>query len=118
ERIERATLTRYTEWLGATRGLEFEDYQSLWRWSVDELEAFWGSIVEFFDIHFESAPEHVLGRSSMPGAEWFGGGRLSYPEHMFRGRDPDAVAIRHASELRPLGEWTWSELSSQTAAVA
>ena len=36
----------------------------------------------------------------MPGAEWFPGARLSYAEHVFRGRDDDAVAILHASELR------------------
>ena len=39
----------------------------------------------------------------MPGAEWFPGASVSYAEHIFRGRDPDAVAIRHAGELRKLG---------------
>jgi acetoacetyl-CoA synthetase len=118
ERIERAWLTRYQEWLGKERGLEFADYQALWRWSVDDLEAFWSSIVEFFDVRFEEPASRVLGRSSMPGAEWFPGSRLSYPEHIFRGKDPGTVAIRHASELRELGEWTWADLRRQTAAIA
>ena len=55
---------------------------------------------------------------SMPGAEWFTGAELSYPEHIFRDRPGDRVAIRHASELRELGEWTWDELREQTARVA
>jgi acetoacetyl-CoA synthetase len=54
----------------------------------------------------------------MPGAEWFPGARLSYAEHAFRGRRDDEVAIRHASELRPLGEWTWGELRASAGAVA
>ena len=54
----------------------------------------------------------------MPGAEWFPGARLSYAEHIFRGRDDDAVAIRHASELRPLGELTWGELRARAGAIA
>ena len=114
ERIERACLTRYREWLG----LELDDYQQLWRWSVDELDEFWRSIVEFFEVRFSSPPRAVLGSRSMPGAEWFPGARLSYPEHIFRNRDPSVVAVRHASELRSLGEWTWGELRGQTAAVA
>jgi acetoacetyl-CoA synthetase len=118
ERIERATITRYLQWLAESRGLRFGSYEELWRWSVSDLEGFWGSIVERFGIRFETPPERVLGRSSMPGAEWFPGSRLSYPEHIFAGKDPAAVALRHASELRPLGEWTWAELSAQTAAVA
>jgi len=118
ERIERATLTRYERWLGETRGLEFDNYQALWQWSVEDLEGFWSSIVEFFDVRFEEPARAVLGSDSMPGAEWFPGARVSYPEHIFRDRDPGAVAIRHASELRPLGEWTWGGLRSRTAAIA
>jgi acetoacetyl-CoA synthetase len=118
DRVERATITRYARWLADTRGLTFASYEELWRWSVTELEAFWSSIVECFGVGFETPPERVLGRSSMPGAEWFPGSRLSYPEHIFRGRDPDAVALRHASELRALDQWTWSELEAHTAAIA
>jgi acetoacetyl-CoA synthetase len=118
ERIERATITRYERWLAETRGLRFGDYQELWRWSVDQLDDFWGSIVEYFDIRFHEQPGAVLGSRSMPGAEWFPGSTVSYPEHIFRGKDPGAVAIRHASELRPVSDWTWEQLRSETAAIA
>ena len=73
ERIERATITRYQAWLERERGLRFEDYEALWEWSVAELEAFWGSIVEFFDVRFSAPADRVLGRREMPGAEWFPG---------------------------------------------
>ena len=112
ERIERATITRYG------RSLGFDSYDELWRWSVDELEAFWQSIVEFCDVRFDVAPTRVLGSVEMPGAQWFPGARLNYAEHMFRGKDPGGLALQHASELRPLGEWTWAELRTQTAAIA
>ena len=60
----------------------------------------------------------MLTTREMPGAEWFPGARLSYAEHVLRGRRADDVAIRHASELRPLGEWTWGELRARAGAVA
>src|ERR1700748_3411420 len=53
ERIERATLTRYMRWLEDKRGLEFEGYHDLWRWSVFDLEAFWRSIVDFCGVRFD-----------------------------------------------------------------
>ncbi len=117
-RMERAVLTRYIEWLGRTRGLEFDDYAALWQWSVDELEEFWGSVVEFFDVRFDVAGDAVLARREMPGAAWFPGARVSYAEHIFRGKRDEDVAIRHASELRPLDAWTWGRLRSETAAIA
>ncbi len=118
ERIERATVTRFQAWLRQTRGLTFEDYGRLWRWSIDDLEAFWGSIAQYFDVRFETEPERVLGRRQMPGAQWFPGARLNYAEHIFRGKDLSAVAIRHRSESRELGEWTWEELRAHVAAIA
>jgi acetoacetyl-CoA synthetase len=118
ERIASATITSYRKWLNETRGLELEGYPDLWQWSVDELEEFWGSIWEFFEVQASEPYVRVLTTREMPGAQWFPGARLSYAEHVFRGRDDSEVAIRHASELRPLGEWTWGELRARAGAVA
>ena len=118
ERVASATITRYREWLNETRGLRLEGYHDLWRWSVDELEHFWASIWDFFEVEASEPYERVLSTREMPGAGWFPGARLSYAEHVFRGRRDHDVAIRHASELRPLGEWTWGELRACAGAVA
>ncbi len=112
EWIAGTTLTRYMQAHG------FEDYQSLWRWSVDDLEAFWASIVKFFDVRFSEGGSVVLEDRSMPGTKWFPGSQLSFAEHVFRGKRSEDVAIRHASESRALGEWTWGRLRSETAAIA
>src|SRR3954468_4489288 len=111
ERIERATVTRFARKLGLS-----DDYEALWRWSVEDVERFWAAIWDFFAV--EGSYERVLGRREMPGAEWFPGAMLSYARHIFRGKDDSEIAIRHASELRDLGEWTWGELREQTAHIA
>ncbi len=108
--VERAVMTRFMREHGC------DDYDALWRWSVDDLEGFWGAIWEFFGV--EGTYERVLGSQAMPGAEWFPGAQVSYPEHLFRGKDPTAVAIVHASELREQAELTWGELREQVARIA
>ncbi|MEA2161113.1 MAG: acetoacetyl-CoA synthetase [Solirubrobacteraceae bacterium] len=118
QRIERAQLTRYQQWLERSRGLRFDNYEQLWQWSVDDLDAFWSSIVEWFDVRFEVPWSSVLGDRTMPGAEWFPGAQVSFAEHVFRGKSPDSVALRFASELRPLDSWTWARLRAETAAIA
>ena len=118
ERVERATITQYARRLEETRGLDLPGYHELWQWSVDELEEFWASIWELCDLQASAPYERVLGSREMPGAEWFPGARLNYAESLFRGHDDADVAIRHASELRPLGEVTWGELRADTARLA
>ncbi|MDX6677560.1 MAG: acetoacetyl-CoA synthetase, partial [Solirubrobacteraceae bacterium] len=107
----------YMDWLAAERGVVARTYEELWRWSVEDIDAFWASIADYFDVRFDEPPRAVLAARKMPGARWFTGSALSYPEHVFRGHDDDAVAIRHASELRPLAETTWGELRELTARI-
>jgi acetoacetyl-CoA synthetase len=118
ELIERSRLKEYMRWLEAERGLSFEGYDELWRWSVDDLEGFWSSIWDFFGVRFDGNYESALGSRQMPGAEWFPGTSLNYAEHVFAGKDSGETAILHASELRGLDELSWGELSAQVAAVA
>jgi acetoacetyl-CoA synthetase len=118
ELVEASRLAEYTRWLEAERGLSFASYEELWQWSVDDLEAFWGSIWDFFEVRADGERSPVLASREMPGAEWFPGTSLNYAEHVFAGKDDAETAILHASELRELGELSWGELRSQVAAVA
>ena len=118
EEIEGSQLHRYAQWLRRERDLPTDGYGELWQWSVDDPEAFWGSIWDYFEVISDAPYERVLGSREMPGAEWFPGTRLNYAEHVFRGHADEEVAIVHASELRPLGELTWGELRRQTGRVA
>jgi acetoacetyl-CoA synthetase len=96
------------------RGLS--DYQELWRWSVDDLDGFWGALWDWFEI--DATYERVLGGRDMPGAEWFPGASLSYAERLFAAARPGEAAIVHASESAPLAELTWDELADQVARCA
>ena len=113
-------LARYIAGLRARRGMDVstDDYAGLWRWSVDELDAFWMSIWEHFDVVADGTPAVALADASMPGAVWFPGTRLNYAEHVFRGVDDAAVAVIEAGELRATREVTWGELRALTAQIA
>ena len=116
--IEAANLTSFRRWLERERGLTFEDYDELWRWSVDDLDGFWSSIWEHFAVRAHQPAESVLGRRSMPGAEWFPGATVNYAEHVLRVGDDAAVAVLHASEGRPLERMTRGALRDQVARLA
>ena len=113
-----AKLSHYMRWLRATRGLDFPDYDALWRWSVDDLEAFWDSIAKYYDIRFHTPPKRVLGKRSMPGAEWFSGATLNYVEQGLRHRGdarPAIIACNEAGARVLLG---WREFEQNVANVA
>lgn len=110
ERIERARITDFQRAVGVEGS-----YDELWRWSVADVERFWASIWDYFDL--EGTYSKVLGCREMPGAEWFPGAELSYGAHIFRGRSDEDLAIHHASELRELDAWSWGDLRAETARI-
>jgi acetoacetyl-CoA synthetase len=126
EMVERSPLTRYMRWLAEERELDFEDYHALWRWSTTEIEEFWRTIWDHFEVMAsgedqreleDPSPSVVLEERVMPGAQWVPGVQLNYAEHIFRGKADDEVALVYASELRELSELRWGELRERVAAV-
>jgi acetoacetyl-CoA synthetase len=109
-------LGRYLDWLRETRGIDHADYDELLRWSVDDLEGFWGSLWDFFEIRAHTPYDRVLGSREMPGAEWFTGSRLNYAEHMVgREDDTDQVAVLARSQTRDDFDLTFGDLREQVA---
>ena len=111
-------LTDYLAWLERERGLRFADYAALWRWSVDDLEAFWTSIVDYYEVPLRGDRSQVLATRTMPGAAWFAGAEINYAEAIFRRATPDHPALVFQSERKPLQSVSWAELEASVAAVA
>jgi acetoacetyl-CoA synthetase len=115
---ERTHLYHYMQWLEAERDLDFPSYEKLWQWSVTDLEGFWESVWDYFQVEASRGYTQVLAERKMPGAEWFVGAELNYAQHVFRNMTAERPAILHRTEDEELGEVTWQELSEKTAAMA
>ncbi|WP_063733065.1 acetoacetate--CoA ligase [Streptomyces sp. RTd22] len=129
DRIERAQLTRFHAWAverhgapAASPGDPAASYAALHRWSVEELETFWGAVAEWFEVRFGTPYDTVLADPAMPGARWFPGATLNYAEHALRaGEDParaDDPALLHVDETHEPRPVTWAELRAQVGAAA
>ncbi len=90
--LEWSQVGRFMQWLRDHRDLDFPDYPSLWRWSVDDLEAFWGAIADYFGVEWATPYERVLADDTMPGAKWFPGATLNYAQHVLKGARVTAAA--------------------------
>lgn len=118
DKIAASGLWRYMAWLKSERGLDFDSYEDLWAWSIDELDAFWRSIWDYFDVQADGSNEPVLESSAMPGAQWFPNSQLNYAEHVFRKAAGTLPAIIARSETSGVREMSWDELKRDTAALA
>ena len=112
----------YQNWLREQRGLSFGSYDALWRWSVTDLDAFWQSIWDYFELRSPTKHSAVLGSSKMPGAQWFPGAQSNYAQQVFRHADAAHAAgmpaIISRNEKGMPRELSWPELRRQVASLA
>ena len=113
--IENSNLRKYQQWLKENRELEFTDYQSLWKWSVDNLAEFWESIWEYFEVISYTPYSKVLSNDPMPFSKWFEGSSLNYAEHIFRQFNDQYPALKFKSEFSDLQEMSWAELRDKVS---
>jgi acetoacetyl-CoA synthetase len=118
ETRQNSIMRAYMTWLEQEKGLVFQDYAHLWEWSTTDIEAFWESIWQYFQIKAHTPYERVLTSHQMPGAEWFPGATLNFAEHIFRHMSAAHPAILFQSEREPLREISWEELRRSVASVA
>jgi acetoacetyl-CoA synthetase len=112
----RTRMGQFMDWLTRARGLSFDGYEDLWRWSVDDLSGFWSAIWEFFGVISHAPYDEVLSDASMPGAVWFRGATLNYAEHALRAGG-DATVVWSLSQSRGSVELSAGELQRQVAVV-
>jgi acetoacetyl-CoA synthetase len=113
-----ANLSAYMAWLEKERGKKFDNYHELWAWSVTDLEHFWDSIWDYFQVKASQNFTNVLDKREMPGAKWFDGAKLNFAEHIFRNATDKKPALLYKGEAEPLQKVSWQELIDKTTAFA
>ena len=117
-----AQIRLYQDWLSAQRCLHFETYDQLWQWSTTELDAFWQSIWDYFDLQSPTPHSAALAQNVMPGARWFPGSQVNYARQVLRHADAAQAAglpaIISSNEKRQRRELGWPELRRQVASLA
>ncbi len=118
QRIKDSNMYRFMQSVNHTHGTRFTDYDALYQWSVDNIEAFWAEIWRFAEIKASKGYEKVIDDPTrMPGAHWFKGSRMNFAENLLRYRD-DKTALIFKGEDTVRRVLTYKELYAATAKVA
>ena len=120
ERYQASTMAAFERYLSKKHELTFSDYNDMWRWSISDLNSFWGAISDFFELRFFEQPQKILNKRAMPGAEWFVGAKVNYADQILSktGRLAEQVAFVSNSETFGRKELTWNNLKRSVASVA
>jgi acetoacetyl-CoA synthetase len=123
DQVRRANLTRFMTAVSAA------EYPALYRWSIEQPEAFWSAVWQFCDVVAterdarEPWDRVLIGADRLAppdpalGPRWFTGARLNFAENLLRYRD-DRTALIHWNEQGRQSSMTFAELADHVARVA
>ena len=118
EQIKTSNMYRFMQVVNDKYNQEFNDYASLYDWSIENIPDFWATMWEFADIIASKPYDQVIDDvTKMPGARWFSGARLNFAENLLRYRD-DRVALIFKGEAQESIKITYAELYDEVARLA
>jgi acetoacetyl-CoA synthetase len=89
----------------------------LWRWSVDQPEAFWRELWDFGGVIGEPGKTVLVDGGRMPGARFFPEARLNFAQNLLR-RSDAAPALIFRGEDKVKRSLSWAELNAAVSRVA
>ncbi len=101
-RIAETQLTAFMSQVKADWGTDPGDYDTLYDWSIAEIEKFWESLWDFCGVIAQTRGERVLIEGGkMPGARFFPDAKLNFAENLLRRRDDsDAIVFWGEDQVR------------------
>lgn len=114
EFISQTNMAAFMDFVKDKTGQSFDDYHSLWNWSVDNTETFWDMIWDFCGVIGDKGDKILADADKMPGAKFYPNGRVNFAENLLRRRD-DAPAIIFRTETGDETTYSFKELYDQVS---
>jgi len=75
-----------------------DGYNALWRWSIEQQEAFWSALWDWCGIVGDKGGRVFVDGDHMPGARYFPDARLNFAENLLRRRTDEPAIIAWATK--------------------
>ena len=120
EDVQKASnMYAFMELVNREKGRDYRSYKELYRFSVDEPEAFWDILFRYLDIvHSVGYEKTVDDIHKFPGAKWFPGCKLNYAENLLRHEADDEACLIFRGEDKVRRVLTWKDVKEQTFRLA
>ena len=119
--IKSSALYSFQQYVERSNKRSFLDYDALHTWSIQQVESLWKTVLNYFDIAYSGDFNQVLDwdktAKDFVDAKWFEGIYLSYSEHIFRDKLPEAIALKYTDESGVYQEVSWSDLRAQVSVL-
>jgi acetoacetyl-CoA synthetase len=94
ERVAGARVTEFMKGAAARHGVKLASYADLYRWSIEQPEAFWREVWTYGGVVAQAQGDRVVADADqMPGARFFPDAKLNFARNLLGKRGPDDAIV-------------------------
>jgi len=97
-RVAQANISHYLDYLSDNYALEFTDYSSLHRWSIDNRAQFWASIWDFCGVIGDPGEQELIKGNHILEDRFFPSAKLNFAENLLQRQDHDDAMVFWAED--------------------
>lgn len=119
DQIQKTQIYQFINYVNQKHGYQISNYRQLYSWSIDKLEEFWQSFIEFTPFVFQKKPENtILWGKDFIETKFFPDAEMNFAQNLLRfSEDPhlkNKIAIASYLENEKIREITFEELKILT----
>ena len=114
-RKNATNLKRFMGFVAERWGANATDYDTLWHWSIANVDKFWTAVWDFCGVKAETRGARALvDGDKMPGARFFPDAKLNFAENLLR-RNDDGEALVFWGEDKARRRMSWRQLNDEVS---
>ncbi|NVK19747.1 MAG: acetoacetate--CoA ligase [Methylocystaceae bacterium] len=118
ERIANSNIAAFIKAVNEAYGLDVQDYNGLYEFSISEIEKFWSLLKDFAGLKAQTWGERVLiDGDKMPGAKFYPDAKLNFAENLLSKND-DSEALVFWGEDKVKRSLSWKSLHEEVSVMA
>ena len=118
EQSSNSQMALFIDYINKKHSLAIKEYLELHDWSINNIDLFWASVSDYFDIKYSSKPTQILRKTNkINEAEWFLEAQLNYAENILPLKDSNKIAIEFFNELGSHKTYSYKKLYTQVSVM-
>ena len=118
DQINNSQVTDFARYVLNHAGFDWGgNFQALWQWSVNDMNAFWKLLWEWHGIVGDIGSRSLINKTEMPGAQFFPDAKLNFAENLLVDADDQPALSAYGEDGRHV-ELSRAELASKVMSLA
>lgn len=110
ERISKAQMSAFMEFLNRNLNLSIHSYADLYQFSISKKDIFWEKIVEYFEVDLSGPIHPILKDEGFKSYTWFSNTTLNFAENLLKAGSDESCALNFQHESKRDKKITYKEL--------